>query len=93
MSDAWELDEVWGYVGIRREAEARQARLEKEREIIAKAEPYWDAKIAEQDQARTANHAALVRLFRNMPSLDCLRIMEWSCARELRRHGIDGDTE
>lgn len=93
MSDAWDSDEEWEYVGVRREAELRQARPAKEEESIMKAELYWNAKIVEQQQAGAANHAALVRLFQHMPSLDQLRIMEWSCAEELKRHGIDGAIE
>ncbi|KAJ4358676.1 uncharacterized protein N0V89_003260 [Didymosphaeria variabile] len=60
MSDAWESDDEWGHVGVRRLAEARQARPEKEREIIIKAESYWQTKATEQEQQKTANHAALM---------------------------------
>ncbi|KAF2033967.1 hypothetical protein EK21DRAFT_108383 [Setomelanomma holmii] len=67
----------------------QQVRPARELELIAKAELYWDAKVLEQQQAKAANHAALVRLFRSMPRLDNLQIMEWTCARELREHGID----
>jgi hypothetical protein len=93
FSDAWDSDEEYGQVGVRREEERRRARPEKEREITAKAELYWDAKVAEQEQKKESNHAALVRLFRSMPCLNRLQVMEWTCERELKRHGIDGYTE
>lgn len=92
-SDAWDSDDEWGHVGVRRLAEARRRRPEKEREIIAKAGLYWNGKVAEQEQRKVANHAALVRLFRSMPSLDRLQVMEWSCARELKKHGINEELE
>lgn len=87
-SDAWDEDEEWSYVGLRRQAEARINRPEKERELIEKAESYWNAKVLEQEQRKNNNHSALVCVFRSMPILSSIDILEWSCASELREHGI-----
>ena len=87
-SDAWDSEEEHGTIGIRREVERRRARPEKEREITEKAGLYWGIKVTEQEQKKEVNHAALVRLFKGMPALRRLRVREWSCEQELRRHGV-----
>lgn len=92
-SDVWDYDEELDYVGLRSQAEARIGRPEREREAIERAELYWNAKFLEQEQRKGTNHAALVRLFRSMPILNSIEMLEWSCARELQKHGLDGNIE
>lgn len=92
-SDAWENDEEWGYVGLRRQMEARRRRSEEERDAISKAELCWHRELQEQNEKKDANHAALVRLFQNMPKLKSLQVLEWSCADELQKHGIESGIE
>ncbi|KAH6633776.1 hypothetical protein C7974DRAFT_471837, partial [Boeremia exigua] len=89
-SDAWDSDDEWGSVGIRRAVEARRNRPEAEREASSKAELFWDAKVLEQEQRNHANHAALVRMFKQMPKLHSLQVMQWDSTRELEAHGIKG---
>lgn len=87
-SDALDDDDEYVYVGVRRAVEARQARPEKEHEVTAKAEVYWNVKVSEQQQKKDANYAALVRLFKDMPALNRIQIFEWACDREVKKHGI-----
>jgi hypothetical protein len=89
LSDAWDEDDEYYYVGIRRVVAQRQGRLEKEREMIDKAEKIWSDRLGQEKERKDANQAALVRLFRSMPILNRVELLEWSCERELRAHGIE----
>ncbi|CAO2653365.1 Nn.00g027760.m01.CDS01 [Neocucurbitaria sp. VM-36] len=66
--------------------EQRQSMPGKEREIVAKAEAFWDDKVIEQESKAGLIHAALARLFRSMPNLERIEITDWVC--KLREHHI-----
>jgi hypothetical protein len=83
----FEDDEEFGYAGIRRIAEERRARPEKERNLIEAAEEIWTVKVAQQREKAEANKAALTRLFAHMPNLRRVDICEWKC--EFGEYGIE----
>ncbi|KAJ4983620.1 hypothetical protein SVAN01_10883 [Stagonosporopsis vannaccii] len=90
-SDAWDEDEEWGYVGLRRQAEARISRFEEERELFDQAESFWNAGFLKQKEKKNTNHTALVRFFRSTTALNSIDILEWSCLDELEKHGVGRD--
>lgn len=93
ISDSWNLNDEPGLREARAELQRRQSRSNREYEIVERARMYWDSKMSDEWENKAANLAALVRLFKSMPKLDRLQILEWSCARELQRFGINDDIE
>jgi hypothetical protein len=83
----FEEDEEFGYAGIRRIAEVRRTRPERERNLIEAAEEIWAIKIAEQREKAVANKAALTRLFAHMPNLRRIEVCEWK--RGFEEYGIE----
>jgi hypothetical protein len=89
--EEFESDDEYGYVGIRRIAEKRRTRPERERNLIESAEKIWVAKVEEQRMKAKINQAALTRLFENMRNLRGIEINEWRC--DIGEYGIEDSWE
>lgn len=86
MEDGWDEDREFVYLGLRKVAEDRQSRAERERSSIERAEKIWAEYVAEQKANENVNEEALARLVRAMPNLRSVEIGFWSC--DLSKHEI-----
>lgn len=77
MSDGFDDDPEWGYVGVRRVREAMEARPERERWLIEENERMWRIRVAKQEANKEIINAALVMLLKAMPNLHRVEIGLW----------------
>jgi hypothetical protein len=77
MSDGFDDDPDWGYVGIRRVHEERVARPERERSLIEENERMWEERTAKQEANKEIINAALVKVLKAMPNLFRVEIGLW----------------
>jgi hypothetical protein len=69
--------------------EARESRLDNERQVIANATKCWRHQVRQQIRNAHTVDAALVRLFSDMPKLNRIDLFEWLCEPLLRGVGTE----